>query len=591
MCGIACYVGKGIEILTLANALKKLEYRGYDSSGISYIDNGEIKTIKKVGKIDNLIETLPVTKTIHTAISHTRWATHGKPNHENAHPLTSKNSEWTIVHNGIIENYLDLKNKLKYKVDSANDTAILAEYLEEKAKNNMADFIKAFREVKGSYAIVAINKNEEDSLYIAKNKSPLFIGKTSDGVWIASDPISLPKEATLYELSDKQFAKVSVNNIYIYDNNYNKIDIKPSNIENIFSDSLLGKYPHYMLKEIEEESVAILKQVEYYKTNNVLNEYNNKFIKQFNYIKFIGCGTAYHAGLMGARFAEKLLGIRASCEIASEFIYKKPMLDNKNTLFILISQSGETADTLSAMEIIKENGFTHIALTNVMYSTLARKSQYVLPTLAGPEIAVASTKAYTCQLTSLYMLTAHLHNALGKDNINYYYDISNIATQILNFDRLKLDKIARTIYKSSTAIFLGKDLDYITANEASLKLKEISYINSASYPSGELKHGFLALVEEGTPLIVFAMGDDIQVSKTLNASHESIARGAHEILITNRPDKGKVKSNQIYVDCKDPLLSQILAIAPMQYLAYRVSILKGLNPDKPRNLAKSVTVE
>lgn len=591
MCGIACYIGKEIGITSLANALKKLEYRGYDSSGISYIDNGTIKTIKKVGKIDNLIETLPVEQKIHTAISHTRWATHGKPSYENAHPHSSKHNEWTIVHNGIIENYLEIKEQLKHKTTSGNDTAILAEFLEENAKNNMAEFINAFRKVKGSYAIVAINKNDEDSLYIAKNKSPLFIGKTSDGVWIASDPISLPREAILYELDDKQFAIVSVNKIQVYDNNYNKIDIKPSNIKNIFSDSLLGKYPHFMLKEIDEESVAILKQVEYYKTNNVLDEYDNNFINQFDYVKFIGCGTAYHAGLMGARFVEKLLGIRASCEIASEFIYKEPLLDNKKTLFILISQSGETADTLRAMEIIKEKGFTHIALTNVMYSTIARKSQYILPTLAGPEIAVASTKAYVCQLTSLYMLTAHLHNALGKDNINYYYDISNIATKTLNFDRLKLDKIAKAIYQSPTAIFLGKDLDYITANEASLKLKEISYINSASYPSGELKHGFLALVEEGTPLIVFAMGDDTQISKTLNASHESIARGAYEILVTNRLKSGEIKPNQIYIDSKDPLLSQILAIAPMQYLAYKVSILKGFNPDKPRNLAKSVTVE
>ena len=592
MCGIVGYCGKKISGKRVLQALKKLEYRGYDSAGISSLINGEIITHKQTGKIDTLISNLPGNLDCTCAISHTRWATHGKANYENAHPHSSHTNLWTIVHNGIIENYGELKKQLHHTPISNTDTAVLAEYLEEKNAHNIESFIEAFKDVKGSYAIVAINKNFNNTLYLAKKNSPLFICMSNDEIWIASDPISMPKTYDyLYEILDNEFVVVFDKNIMFYDNNRNTIDKKPSIINETFEETKLENHPHFMIKEIEEETTVIKKQLAYFRENNTLKHFDYNYIKRFNHIKFIGCGTAYHAGLMGARFIEKLVGLRSSTEIASEFIYKEPILDDKNTLFIFISQSGETADTLRALEIVKKKGFTNIALTNVLYSSITRLSDHTLPTIAGPEIAVASTKAFVCQLTALYMFACHLHNVMENNYIDYEKDIEFISNEILNFDRFKLDKIASEIYNEPTAIFLGKDLDYIIAMETSLKLKEISYINSTSYPSGELKHGFLALVEDGTPLIIFATGSDIQISKTINAAHESSARGAKEILITNRQQHHTGHKNSILINTTNPLLAPILAIAPMQYLAYRVSILKGYNPDQPRNLAKSVTVE
>lgn len=592
MCGIVGYCGKKINITKIVEALKKLEYRGYDSAGISSIKNNEVKTYKQAGKINDLLKSLPDTEYTTCAISHTRWATHGKANYENAHPHTSTNKTWTIVHNGIIENYKELRDGLSHTIKSDTDTAVLAEYLEEKSVTDIRTFITTFKDVKGSYAIVAINKFENDTLYIAKKSSPLFIAQSYDSIWIASDPISIPSGYDyLYELSDNEFARVSDNNIIFYDSSNNNINKKPSIITEQFEAVNKGKYPHFMLKEIEEEPTSIRRQLKEYREKQILKYYDYDFIKKFQFVKIIGCGTAYHAGLMAARFIEKLVGIKCSVEIASEYIYKEPILDSKDTLFIFISQSGETADTIKALDMVKAKGYHNIALTNVLYSTIARKAEHVLPTYAGPEIAVASTKAFVCQLTTAYMFASHLHNVMENNYIDYEKDIEKIADIILDFDYDKLDSIAKDIYNNPTAIFLGKDLDYIIAMEASLKLKEVSYINSTSYPSGELKHGFLALIEDGTPLIILATGSDIQISKTINAASESIARGAMEIMLTNRRNEYRVRNNAIYIDNISPLLAPILAIAPMQYLAYRVSILKGLNPDQPRNLAKSVTVE
>ncbi|MBE5738690.1 MAG: glutamine--fructose-6-phosphate transaminase (isomerizing) [Clostridiales bacterium] len=592
MCGIVGYCGKKIQLKKIIDKLKKLEYRGYDSAGITSIKNNTITTIKQVGKIDNLLSNIPGNLHTTCAISHTRWATHGKATHTNAHPHSSSKEQWTIVHNGIIENYQELYDKLKTKPASDTDTAILSQYLEENCNDNIESFITAFKNIKGSYAIVCINKNNNDSLYIAKKNSPLYISQAYGEIWVASDPISLPLEYDyLYEMLDNEFAYISDSNISFYDNNINIVDKKHININESFEETNLNKYPHFMIKEIEEEQSAIEKQIQFYKDKCILKEYNYDFIKNYENIKLIGCGTAYHAGLVGARFIEKLVGIKCTVEIASEYIYKEPILDTNKTLFIFISQSGETADTLRALEIVKSKGFNYISLTNVLYSSIARKSKHILPTIAGPEIAVASTKAFVCQLTTLYMFASHIHNVLEGTFIDYEKDLREVAKKILSFNKEKLDIIAKSIYQSPTAIFLGKDIDYIVAMEASLKLKEVSYINSTSYPSGELKHGFLALVEDGTPLIIFATGSDIQISKTLNATQESIARGAKEIIITNRYEYSKHNDNSIYIDSLNPLLAPILSIAPMQYLAYKVSILKGINPDQPRNLAKSVTVE
>ncbi len=592
MCGIVGYLGKSREVSEIVKTLKKLEYRGYDSAGVCVIlDGGETLEIKETGNISNLEKATPKCKCV-SAIAHTRWATHGKPTKLNAHPHSSKNGEWSIVHNGIIENYVNLKNSLKNKPESQTDTAVLAQLLEEKKAKNISEFIDVMLMAEGSYAIVAKNKNFPNELFLAKDKSPLYVSVCDGGdVLVASDPIcfvGFSKE--YYTLASGDFAHVKGSEIVFYNQQKNIISKTTETLGDEFEESEKAEFSHFMIKEIMEQPSAIKRQVKTFKDTAVLDKFDKDFISKFTAIKFVGCGTAYNAGLVGARFIEKLVGVKSYAEMASEFIYSEPVFADSKTLFVFVSQSGETADTLRAEELAKQKGASTIALTNVLYSSLARNADYVIPVCAGPEIAVASTKAYVCQLTALYMFASNLSNQVNGTSIDYFEDIMRVADKILNFDFAKIDAVADELKTKKDTIFIGKDIDYVSSGEASLKLKEVGYINSANYPSGELKHGYLALVEDGTPLVVLATSIKIN-QKTFNSASEATSRGAKELLLTNESIEETENRKVLVFDEKNELLLPMLVIAPLQYLAYKVSVLKGINPDQPRNLAKSVTVE
>lgn len=588
MCGIACYIGKEKQTTFLINALKKLEYRGYDSSGIASVKNNEIKVVKASGNIKNLEQKLNNDDVITCAISHTRWATHGKPNEDNAHPHLSKNKTFAIVHNGIIENYQKLKDDFSIYPNNETDTAVVAELLEKRQVKDIFGFIKTIKLLQGSFAISCIVNTKKSTMFLAKEKSPLYVSKNEQGDFmVASDPVCfLHFSRKYYVFNDGEFAKIENNKITFYNAQECKISKKETSFEEFFEDAEKDEYSHFMLKEIMEEKKALLRQVEVYRLQKILEKFDDWFLFKFNEVKFIACGTAYHAGLMGAKYIQKILNKKASAEIASEFVYQNPNFVSSKTLYVFISQSGETADTLRALEMVKQEGATTIALTNVLYSSLSKNVDYVLPICAGVEIAVASTKAYVCMLSAIYLFCEYFKGK--KDYQNSLKEISSLAFKILEFDKEKILQTAKMISRNKDAIFIGKDMDYVTALEASLKLKEVSYINANTYPSGELKHGFLALIEKGTPLFVFANQSSL-MSKTESSTNEAIARGADVVAFSNNDELNfqcVIKINE-----QNELLAQILAIAPMQFLAYHVSIEKNINPDQPRNLAKSVTVE
>lgn len=597
MCGIIGYIGKQKKTSEIVEVLKRLEYRGYDSAGVygygeeNATENGWFMH-KAVGNISNLEKIIPASSKTKNAIAHTRWATHGKPTTVNAHPHSSFTELWTIVHNGIVENYQELRKMLKHKPESQTDTVVVAEFLEEKKADSIQDFILCFKSIVGSYAIVAENKNKPNELFLAKNRSPLYASQNEDGdTLVASDPICFAGfSKSYYTFENGEFAHVQNGKISFFDAEGNAVCKKTCRLEIDSHSAEKNEFPHFMIKEIMEQPEALLRQVKTFEDSEVLKKFDAKFIKKFNCIKFIGCGTAYNAGLVGSRYIEKLLGIKAYAEMASEFIYSEPVFADKKSLFIFVSQSGETADTLSAHALAKSKGATTIALTNVLYSTLAKSADYVIPVCAGPEIAVASTKAYVCQLSALYMFACSLKNSTQGTSINYTQNIKRVAKEILNFDKNKIDRLAEWLKTKESVIFIGKDIDYVSSCEASLKLKEVSYIGTSNYPSGELKHGYLALVEEDTPLVVFAGNKKIN-QKTYNSASEAVSRGAMEILFTNEKIEETDKRIVFYFSEQDELLLPMLTIAPVQYLAYKVSTLKGINPDQPRNLAKSVTVE
>lgn len=587
MCGIVGYIGKKVKASFLIEKLKKLEYRGYDSSGLGTMVDGEQKIYKAVGKISNLEKIVPTDLQVSKAVTHTRWATNGKVTEKNAHPHLSKNKVWSIVHNGIIENSEQIRKILKFEPESETDTSAVVQLLEEKNVKSVEEFIDVFNSLSGSFSIIAENKNISEKMFLAKRHSPLFIAKNEENDFlIASDPICFTDFANeYYTFDDNEFAEVEMGKIKFYNKSKKIISKTPSKLDEGFENSEKNGYPHFMLKELLEQESALKRQIEFYKKNKLFEKLDKNFLKQFNQIVFVGCGTAYHASQIGAKYFQKILGINARAEMASELIYSYPIFADKKSLFVFVSQSGETADTITALDIVKSMGATTLTITNVTYSTLAKKSDYVFPICAGPEIAVASTKAYTLQVTLLYMFASYFGN-----NENCFEELSNLSEKMLKFDFSKIDRIAEMMKRHSYCIFIGKDLDYVTACEASLKIKEVSYVNSLNYPSGELKHGFLALVKKNVPVIVFATQKEIN-KKTFNSASESKSRGGKLVIFTNENDVKNDDNFTIKIDIENELLSPVLSIIPAQYLAYKVSILKGLDPDKPRNLAKSVTVE
>lgn len=595
MCGIIGYIGNKTIDKTLVNLLQTLEYRGYDSAGVAVLNNDKIETTKAVGKIENLSKILTGKIANSCGIAHTRWATHGRASYENTHPHLSQDKSWAVVHNGIIENYAEIKKDLQKQditFSSDTDTEVISNLLQTQNTNDIYALINACKNLKGSYALACINKHKNNTLFLARNKSPLYVCKNKNEVFVASDISCFVGNATeYYTLLDGEFCTATTKSIDFFNKNQQKIEKIPSKLDNFMLSNSKNNYTHYMLKEIEETPEVISRIEKVYGENRLLNVFNKKFISKYNNVVLIGCGTAYHASLVGAKYLQDIARISANAYVASEFRYSNPIISHK-TLCIFVSQSGETADTLACVNLAKEKGATCVALTNVLYSSLAKNTSIVLPVCAGPEIAVASTKAYSAQITIFYMLASHLKNVLFNKRINYLSHIKALSKKMLTSYPMA-NNLALELKNQEKAFFIGRHLDYLSCEEASLKLKEISYINSSAHPAGELKHGFLALIENGTYVFVLASSYEL-LDKTLNGANEAFARGGKIILISNLKIK-KEKYKDFYALVKLPSASKhlmpIISITFFQLLAYYSSLARSLNPDQPRNLAKSVTVE
>ena len=580
MCGIIGYIGKkhnGVDVII--DGLKHLEYRGYDSSGIAFIEDNKVVIKKEVGRITNLEKLLDNNKTM-VGIGHTRWATHGKPTKTNAHP--HKQGVITLVHNGIIENFIDIKEELiknGYTFSSDTDTEVASAYIDYLYKENH-DMIKALslasKKFIGSYAFGIINEDEKDKLYALRKDSPLIIGIGENENFIASDVPSILKYTNKYiDIDNDEVIKLTENNIEVYNLECKKIDKQINEFEG--DSSLVEKngYETYMLKEIHEEAEVIKKT----------SEENIDFdLTKYDEIDIVACGSAYHAGLIGKYMIEKLVNKKVDVSIASEYQYDKHFYKGK-TLLIAISQSGETADTKKCVTIANESGIDSLAIVNVKGSSIARISKHVIYTLAGPEIAVATTKAYLAQITTLILLAI---NNSGKE-INRE-ELQKLPYYIENLTSKDYLTLAKELYQKDDIYFIGRGIDYALCMEGSLKLKEISYIHSEAYAAGELKHGTISLINEGTPVIVVATND--LYLKTISNAKEVKARGARVILLTNKEviNDGVYDEIIIIPNVKEEL-TPILAIIPLQLLAYETAKLRGNDIDKPKNLAKSVTVE
>ena len=613
MCGIIGYIGHQKASPILINGLLRLEYRGYDSAGISTIEKNGLSVMKDKGRVKNLynldgIDSLEGT----IGIAHTRWATHGKPSKENAHPHLDNSNTFAVVHNGIIENYNDLKKLLLdngYTFHSQTDTEIipnLIHYYYSKDKHN--DDKKVLRAVqnacksfKGSYALQVISKYMPDNMIVVRKDSPLVIGKGNGENYISSDiPAILSFTKDFYLLNDNEFALITKDMINFYDMNLTPHNKEVKNIEWDASAAEKDGYEDYMLKEIFEQPTAIretigsrLKLGENCSFDDI--EISKEYLKSINKIFIVACGTAMHAGLMGKSIIEKLCRIPVEVDIASEFRYRNPIIDEK-TLCIFVSQSGETADTLAALRLSKSHGARTLAISNVIGSTITREADYTIYTHAGPEIAVASTKAYTSQVCLIAMLGIYFAELLGsysKDELEKLKaDILDLPSKIEavldNCEEIKT--FASKVYTQKDMFFLGRGTDYNVALEGSLKLKEISYIHSEAYAAGELKHGPIALIENGVTVIGIITNKEL-VEKTISNMQEVITRGAKTLIVTNQILPNNNFGYVINIPETNELISPILSVIPLQLLSYYISKNKVLDVDKPRNLAKSVTVD
>ena len=581
MCGIIGYVGeKRFSIDVIIDGLKHLEYRGYDSAGIAYVKDNNVVIEREVGRISNL-ESVLKKDTSHIGIGHTRWATHGKPTKENAHP--HKVGNITLVHNGIIDNFMDLKSTLMsegYTFKSDTDTEVAAAYIDSLYKENN-DMIKSLsicvNKFLGSYAFGIINELETDVLYALRKDSPLIIGVGENENFIASDVPSILKYTNKYiDIENDEIVKITKDEVTVYDKNYNIINKEISVFEGDANLVEKNGYETYMLKEIHEEAEVIKK------TSEASIDFD---ITKYDEIDIVACGSAYHAGLVGKYMIEKLCNIKVNVCIASEYQYDKHFYKGK-TLVIAISQSGETADTKKCVNIANDMGVDTLGIVNVKGSSIARICKHVIYTLAGPEIAVATTKAYLAQITTLILLA--VKNSKEKINTEDLQKLPYYIETLINKDYTSL---ANMLYTKDDIYFIGRGIDYALCMEGSLKLKEISYIHSEAYAAGELKHGTISLISEGTPVIVVATSDELYL-KTISNAKEVKARGAYVILVTDKEviNEG-VYDELISIPKVTEELRPILTIIPLQLISYEVAKLKGNDIDKPKNLAKSVTVE
>ena len=603
MCGIVGYVGKNNQcIKVLLEGLSKLEYRGYDSAGIAYLSNNIVKIEKESGKLENLINKVNDDISSNLGIGHTRWATHGKATSINAHP--HQNGKFTIVHNGIIENYMELKEKLikqGYQFKSDTDTEVVSAVMDYLYKSNK-DILSCLKEVnnilKGSYALGIICDDYKDRLFVMKKNSPLILGIGTNENFIASDvPAILDKTNKYIVLEDGDYGVITSDNINIF-NNGKEVNLEVKEYEYDASSIDKQGYEHYMLKEIYEQPEVFKKTI-----NKYLNDDINGLIEKmpdfskYHKIRIVACGSAMHAGLVGKQLIENYANVKVEVDIASEFRYNKLFLD-KDELVIVISQSGETADTLDAVKIAKNNGNDTLGIINEKGSSIARNTKMVLYTEAGKEIAVATTKAYSAQVATLALIALNIatsKNTIDKQEIKELLkDIKNIPnymTELLDNNEY-YKEIAETIKGNNDIFFIGRGVDYALAMEGSLKLKEISYLHSEAYAAGELKHGTISLIDEGTPVIAIVTDEHIS-SKTINNIKEVKSRGAYVIYITNdiTNKDSSFYDKKVIIPKVNNLFSPLLTIIPLQYIAYYLAKINNCSIDKPKNLAKSVTVE
>lgn len=604
MCGIVGYTGTKKAVPVLINGLLSLEYRGYDSAGLAVLNpQNSIEIIKDKGRVHNLesqVKSLNLPSTI--GIAHTRWATHGIPSKQNAHPHVDNSNKFAVVHNGIIENYAELKNKLiqnGYTLYSETDTEIIPNLINLYYDGDILKAIEhTLKDLKGSYAIEVLSPLYPDKIFVAKKDSPLVIGTSPDGNYIASDiPAIIKYTHNFYFMEDNQIAVIDKKSVNFFDINLNPIKIDLKTIDWSSDSSDKNGYEDYMLKEIYEQPTAVRETIgtKLDKDLKINLDLDNIDFSKFNKIYIVACGTAMHAGIATKNIFEQLCKIPTIVDMASEFRYNNPLIDSK-TLFICISQSGETADTIAALKLANSMDCTTIAIVNVQGSSITRYAHHTLYTHAGPEIAVASTKAYTCQLTLLTLLALYMSERLfgeSKLSIDLKKELLHIPEKIAQSLETNtfIETLSNEIYKNHDSYFIGRGSDYAVALEGSLKLKEISYIHSEAYAAGELKHGPIALIEQNVPVIGIAT-NQLTFEKTLNNLEEALTRGGKIILITNTPDYINASFDTIV---KIPevhyLLSPIISVIPLQLLAYHIAKNKKLDVDKPRNLAKSVTVE
>lgn len=601
MCGIVGYIGTQDAKEILLKGLEKLEYRGYDSAGISLLNEKGNHIFKVKGRIDSLRRTLDKTVKSTMGIGHTRWATHGVPSVENAHPHQSISGRFSLVHNGVVENHRQLRETYLQDIPmkSETDTEVVVQLIEKlyKEQNNVIEaFQQTINLLKGSYAIALIDERDPEKIYVAKNKSPLLVGLgDNDFNVVASDAMAMLQVTDQFvEIMDEEIVIVERKNITIQKLDGSIVERDSFIAELDASDIEKGTYPHFMLKEIDEQALVIRKIIEAYQDEQnqiIIEDTTRNALQQADRIYIIAAGTSYHAGLVGKQFIENLARIPVEVHIASEFAYNMPLL-SENPLFIFISQSGETADSRSVLVQIKEMGYPTLTIVNVPGSTLSRMSDHTLYLYAGPEIAVASTKAYTAQLAVLAILAADMANTKGIQlDFDLLQELSIVSSAIetLCDQKEKIESITEHFLTSArNCFFLGRGMDYYVGLEGALKLKEFSYIQAEGYAGGELKHGTIALIEENTPVIALATQSALNDSIRSNVE-EVIARGANVCLISMEDLEGD--SDSLTIPKVLEILSPLVSVIPLQLIAYYATLHRDCDVDKPRNLAKSVTVE
>lgn len=600
MCGIVGYIGTANAKELLLRGLEKLEYRGYDSAGIAVRNEEEIKVFKEKGRIAELRKAASDDFDGNIGIGHTRWATHGVPNYENAHPHQSTSGRFTLVHNGVIENYEQLKNEflsgITFKSDT--DTEVIVEFIEHFSNEGLTTedaFNKVLSLLHGSYALGLLDEQDADTIYVAKNKSPLLVGIGDGFNVIASDAIAMLAVTDTYkELVDNEIVIVKRDEVIIKDQEGNVIERDSYKAEIDASDVEKGTYDHYMLKEIHEQPGVMRNIIQNYQDEEGNLKIDKEIIEdvaQADRIYIVACGTSYHAGLVGKEYIEKWAGVPTEVHVASEFVYNMPLLSEK-PLFIFISQSGETADSRAVLVEAKRLGHKALTITNVPGSTLSREADHTLILHAGPEIAVASTKAYTAQIAVLAILSQVVANAHNKNTgVDIIPELAKVTTAITAIvdDAPKMEQIAKDFLETTrNAFFIGRTMDYYVGLEGALKLKEISYIQAEGFAGGELKHGTIALIEEGTPIIALATQEKVNLSIRGNVK-EVVARGANPCIISM---EGLEHDQDTYViPHVHEMLSPLVSVITLQLISYYAALHRGCDVDKPRNLAKSVTVE